>query len=145
MNTTREQRIQAQILYNCGHTYKAIAQTLHLSIRQIRYANKHRITPQKHNSGRQLLLNEGQIDLLIDYVSASKANRRTTFFDLGLVFECSEKAITNALHSRGYKRHVARRKPQILPKNQALRLAFAVEHLDWTKEQWGHILWTDET
>jgi hypothetical protein len=37
------------------------------------------------------------------------------------------------------------RKPPISAKNQQLRLQFALEHLNWTDEQWDEILWSDET
>lgn len=57
----------------------------------------------------------------------------------------SEGMIRTALHNRGYGRYLARRKPPISAKNQKLRVAFATEHLNWTKEQWSQILWSDES
>ena len=37
------------------------------------------------------------------------------------------------------------RKPPITEKNQQLRLAWALEHVDGTMDQWYNILCTDET
>jgi hypothetical protein len=37
------------------------------------------------------------------------------------------------------------RKPPITEKNRRLRLQWALEHVNWTLEQWYQILWTDET
>ena len=45
----------------------------------------------------------------------------------------------------GYHRRVARKKPPISETNRLLRLAWAIEHENWTREQWNTILWTDET
>ena len=56
-----------------------------------------------------------------------------------------EYAIRSALRRAGYKRYVALRKPPISEKNRQLRLEFALEHLNWTDEQWDAILWSDET
>jgi hypothetical protein len=57
----------------------------------------------------------------------------------------SEGMIRTALRHRGYGRYIARRKPDVSAKNQEFRLAFATEHLTWTKEQWSQILWSDES
>ena len=37
------------------------------------------------------------------------------------------------------------RKPPISVTNQAIRLAWAQEHLTWNDEDWKRVLWTDET
>ena len=57
----------------------------------------------------------------------------------------SEGIITHALALRGYGRHIALGKPGLSEASKRKRLAFAVEHLDWTIEQWFSILWSDET
>lgn len=44
-----------------------------------------------------------------------------------------------------FQQYIARTKPSISECNRQLRLAWADEHPDWTKEQWNKILWTDET
>jgi hypothetical protein len=53
--------------------------------------------------------------------------------------------IATALRNAGFKRYVARCKPPISIKNQKRRLAFAIEHVNWTWDQWARILWSDET
>lgn len=40
----------------------------------------------------------------------------------------------------GYYRRVARKKPLILEVNRLLRLAWAIEYENWTREQWNTIL-----
>jgi hypothetical protein len=91
------------------------------------------------------LLNDEEIDTLCDFVCASRKNRRITWFEISLLWGCSEKAIDNAFKSRGFHRRIAWKKPVISEKNRVLRLQWAIEHLDWTPEQWAEILWTDKT
>lgn len=50
-----------------------------------------------------------------------------------------------ALRKEGFARRIARRKPLISEVNRLLRLQWALEHLNWTREQWNTILWSDET
>ena len=57
----------------------------------------------------------------------------------------SESAVRSGLRRVGYKRYVALRKPLILEKNRQLRLEFALEHVNWSDEQWDAILRSDET
>ena len=54
-------------------------------------------------------------------------------------------AIRTALLREGFYRRLAMRKPPITEKNRILRYNWAVEHVNWTIEQWYEILWTDET
>ena len=42
-------------------------------------------------------------------------------------------------------RAVRRKKPPLSEANRIKRLAWAIEHKDWTDEQWGQILWSDES
>jgi transposase len=53
--------------------------------------------------------------------------------------------IKKTLYRLGFRRQVARRKPPITEETRQKRLAFALEHIDWTLDQWRTILWTDET
>ena len=143
---TRDQCVTIHALRAYGHkTYSAIAQDVKCSENQVRYAINHQVTPQKHHSGRHLLLSEAEINDLINFVCVSRQNRRMTWLEIAGIWNCSEKAIANALKSEGFFRRVARKKPPISEANRIKRLTWAKEHLDWTIEQWAMILWTDET
>ena len=134
--STRDKRLQAYTLHELGHfSYRQIAKRIHLTLPQVQYAYVHRITPQHHHSGRHLLLNDEEINTLCDFVCASRKNRRITWFEISLLWGCSEKAIDNAFKSRGFHRRIAWKKPVISEKNRVLRLQWAIEHLDWTPEQ----------
>lgn len=62
-----------------------------------------------------------------------------------LGWDVSEDTIRHALRKAGFSRRVTRQKPSISEANRLLRLAWAREHVNWTKEQWESILWSDET
>lgn len=53
--------------------------------------------------------------------------------------------IRKALRARGYNRRRALRKPPCSEKTKQRRLAWALEHVNWTPVQWCSLLWTDET
>jgi len=44
----------------------------------------------------------------------------------------------------GYWRRVARKKPFLDERKKGLRLAFAMAHREWTREDWRRVIWTDE-
>ena len=59
--------------------------------------------------------------------------------------EVGPESIKSALYRRGYRRRSALRKPPLSDANIQARLLWAIEHKDWTSEQWNLILWSDET
>ena len=61
------------------------------------------------------------------------------------VLKCSYHVVRTALQNAGYARRVARRKPPISERVRNLRLQWAIEHVNWTQEDWQKILWSDET
>jgi transposase len=75
--TSRDERLRAYTLYfDAGFTQAEIALQLNLTSRQVQYALAYRITPQKQMTGRKVLLNTPQRKRLIEWVTASKENRR---------------------------------------------------------------------
>jgi ketohexokinase/beta-glucosidase len=72
-----------------------------------------------------------------------------TFYELAIGpfahFNVGEKAIRHCLELRGYKRRVALSKPPLTEKHKEDRLRWAIEHANWSFEQWCAILWSDET
>lgn len=74
---TRDERLKVQTLYfDAGFTQDQIALQLKLTPRQVQYALDHRLTPQKSRCGRKPFLNTPQRKRLIEWVTASRDNRR---------------------------------------------------------------------
>ena len=143
----RDLRLQVHTLKDLGWKYSKIAEYLKITIRQVQYASTHRPTPLKHQCGRKSTIDAESLQILVDFVCASQENRQLPYCQIPwkLGWDVSEEAIRYALKKEGFSRKVARRKPPISEKNRLLRLAWAYEHLNWTKEQWETILWSDET
>jgi hypothetical protein len=75
-HTTRDQRLQIQTLHDAGLTYEQIRKHISdVSLHQIGYAVANRITPKKR-SGRPTFLTQEEIAMIIEWVCASKQNRR---------------------------------------------------------------------
>lgn len=146
--STRDERLRIQTLYfDAGWTQAQIALQLNLTRDQVRYALQHRITPQKTRSGCKPLLNTPQRKRLIEWVTSSSNNRQVPWPEIPalLGWDCGVKAIRAAFKKEGYTRACARQKPPLTYANQISRLCWAIEHEDWTEEQWFSLLWTDET
>ena len=146
--TSRDDRLRIETLYfDTNWTQPEIALQLNLTLNQIKYALAHRLTPQKTRAGRKALLNTPQRRRLIEWVTASKENRQVAWPEIPalLGWDCGIKAIRAAFKKEGYVRATARQKPPLTYTNQIQRLEWAIEHEDWTEEQWFSVLWTDET
>jgi hypothetical protein len=132
---TRDERLRIQLLKELNWKQAAIAEHENVSIRQVSWAINHRATPQKQRCGTKSKLNSIQIQILIQFISASRINRRMPYFQVAAVLDwpdVGEYAIQHALEKEGYHRRVGRVKPPISEKNRVLRLAWAEEHLIWT-------------
>ena len=122
----RDERLRIQTLYfDAGWTQEAIALQLNLSLGQIKYALSHRITPQKHCTGRKIRLNTPQRKRLIEWVTASKANRRVPWPEIPLILglDYGEYAIRTAFKKEGYTRRSTCQKPPLSKDNRKARLA----------------------
>lgn len=144
----RDDRLRAQTLYfTAKWTVDEIALQLNLTRDQVKYALRHRITPQKTRSGRHPLLGPIERKQLVEWVCANKENRRVRWSQIPGIFgwNCAEYAIATAFKKEGFDRYSAVRKPKLTEKHAAARLQWARDHEHWTIEQWLQILWTDES
>ena len=115
----------------CGLNTTQIMAMLELTRRQVLYALDTPPTPQHKKAGRPPILNAEQRQHLVDFVYASKKNRRMNYQELAKEFwywDAGYKAIKAALDREGFHLRWAMRKPPISEKNRKLRLAFAKEH-----------------
>ena len=147
---TRDERLRIQTLYQADWKIDAIYAQLrphiqNLSLRQIEYTCRFtHPTPQKR-SGRPPLLTNEQANELITFIRTSKITRRLSHLQLVLHFGWGVEAVKGCLERAGYERYIARTKPPLSEANCRTRKDWAEKHLNWTREQWFTILWTDKT
>lgn len=55
------------------------------------------------------------------------------------------QTVRNRLNDKGYKGHVAVKKPWLSSKNIKKRLSWANDHSSWSIEEWKRVLWSDES
>ena len=145
---TRDDRLRIHTLFfHAGFTKNEIALQLNLTLEQVKYALRHRITPQKRRSGRRPLLGPLERKQLIEWVCASAKNRRTPWAQIPAIFgwDCHVYAIETAFKAEGFARRSALKKPDLTQTHANARLIWALEHVHWTLEDWASILWSDET
>jgi hypothetical protein len=103
---------------------------LNLNTRQVLKALEEPATPKK-STGRPPTLGIKQCQQLVDFVCASKKNRRMTYKELADEFfnwDIGAKGIKAALDREGFSSRWAMRKPPISETNRKKRLQFAQEH-----------------
>jgi hypothetical protein len=146
--TSRDDRLRIRTLYyDAGWSIDDLLLQLPFTQHQLYYALETRPTPQKHTCGRHVLLDTPHRKQLVAWATASSANRDVPWAELpkNLGRKCSSYAIRTAFKKEGYVRGVRRKAPPLSKKNQDARLAWALEHVEWSEEQWDSILWSDET
>ncbi|PQE05349.1 transposable element tc1 transposase protein [Rutstroemia sp. NJR-2017a BVV2] len=145
---TRDDRLRVQTLfYHAGFTKDEIALQLNLSLRQVKYALMHQLTPQKRRTGRRPFLGPNERRQLVEWVCASAKNRRIPWDQIPAIFgwDCHVYAIETAFKLEGFKRCTALKKPDLTAQHAAIRLNWALEHVHWTVEEWAQILWSDKS
>ena len=57
----------------------------------------------------------------------------------------SDITVWRILRSAGFRKTKPTRKPDLTPEMKKARLQFALDHKDWTIEDWKKVIWSDET
>ena len=135
--TSRDDRLRIRTLYyDVGWLIDDLLLQLPFTQHQLYYALETRPTPQKHTCGRHVLLDTPHRKQLVAWATASSANRDVPWAELlrNLGWKCSSYAIRTAFKKEGYVRGVRRKAPPLSKKNQDARLAWALEHVEWSEE-----------
>ncbi len=114
---SRDDRLRIHTLYYDADWTVADILLSHpqLTQRQVYYALNHRPTPQKHLSGRHILLDTLHRKYLVEWVSQSSFTRDVPWVELPkwLEWNCRGYAIRAAFKKEGYTRALRRMKPPI--------------------------------
>jgi DDE superfamily endonuclease len=148
LDTTRDLRLQIKAALLFKIPYKDICAQFNVTERQIRWAKRHRVTPQKNKCGGKVKLMTPQRNTLDSWIAQSPSHRRIALHKLprNIPQLCAgEKAIRTALQTLQYSRRRSPRKgfsenPRVI----AERLAFAREAINWTRDELFNTMFTDE-
>ena len=116
-----------------------------------RILKKKQTTPETHPTseqptcGRKRLLSARDESQLIRYMMKNPYDTIThVTAQLFGSRNISRMTVTRVLKRHGLGLYKSPAKPQVSPKNKKARLDFAIEHKDWTAEQWKNVLFTGE-
>jgi hypothetical protein len=145
--TTRDKRIQIQTALLFKVPWKEIREKLDVTDHQIKWARKHRPTPQKAQHLR-LKLRTPQKQMLEQFFLESPSHRHIPFRripDLLPELDAKEEAIHAAARELGYCRRKAHKKGfSDDPRVWAQRLAFAEEGITWDRDRVQRQMFSDE-
>ncbi|KAK8090820.1 transposable element tc1 transposase [Apiospora phragmitis] len=141
---TNDDRQRIRTLYSEGNKTKAeIHDITGFSIDQIKTTIKAPSSNVAKRSGRPRVLSRKQEKELVSFVTSSKEGRKASFLQLSVILFQSlfrVYVIRSTLRRLGFKRYTAPQKPPISETNRQKRLAWALEHKDWTPKQWARVL-----
>ena len=128
------------------HTLREITQIINIPKSTVDDINTRGTGISKPRSGRPRKLSPRDIRQIIRHIRTNKHTRRLSLSTLkkDLHLSVHEHTIHSALQQAGYFHRVARHRPYLNKLDRSRRLKFAKEHRDWTKEQWAHVLFSDE-
>ncbi|KIN09120.1 hypothetical protein OIDMADRAFT_48949 [Oidiodendron maius Zn] len=149
LDTTRDQRIAIKTALLFKVPWSKIRQELHVTNRQIQYANRHRVTPQKRKCGPKAKVSTPRRRALEAWLLESPSRRHIPWRQIPLCApefsDIGKQAIHTAMQSLGYCRRVARRKgfsddPEVMHQ----RLEFARQAINWSQERLYSQIFSDE-
>jgi transposase len=135
-----------QRLKEQGWKQKDIAAEMGWSAARVSYLLKQPITPKKR-SGRPPKFNTTERQSIVQFIESSSEARDLPWGQVSIQFGAGQRghAMSAALKKEGYQRRVARKKPLLTAAMRASRLKWAQEMIQFTKEDWRNVLWTDES
>ncbi|EKV10534.1 hypothetical protein PDIG_55890 [Penicillium digitatum PHI26] len=143
----RDTAIQVLTLDSIDWSKQRIADYLGITRNQVRWAIARGTPTPRKPPGRVPKLIRSEVDDIITFITTNEINRRLSYEKLIniLSLNISVDTLRRTLASRGYNRRVALGRPDIKEKNLLERLTWARAHVNWTRDDWCRIIWTDET
>jgi len=144
--TTYKQRCFIHALrFEAGWSYERIAESQDIPKSTVWDICQAPATPKKR-SGRPFSVDTPTRRRLVGTATRDAEHRRMPYTDIAYLcgVGASERTLRKAFALEGYHRRKARKKPLLKPPQKEKRLRFALAHQGWTREDWRHVLWTDE-
>lgn len=112
-----------------------------------RYKKRGDPTPRNELKGRHRKLSDTDITALS--ISLKKYPFLPAHYHQEMLLragvEVSPRSVLNYAKEMGIKSRIPARKPLLNEKNKKLRLKWAKEKKNWTKEDWNKVIWSDES
>uniref|UniRef100_A0A4W4F6N2 Transposase Tc1-like domain-containing protein n=1 Tax=Electrophorus electricus TaxID=8005 RepID=A0A4W4F6N2_ELEEL len=137
---TEGERTLIKKLIGEGKMYKEVQKIIGCSAKMISNALKWQTKPETHGRKRNTTIH---VDQRITRM-AKKHPMISSREIKNLQLPVSTATIRRCLHEAKLLARNPRKVP-LLKKDVLKRLQFAKEHIDWPKEKWWSILWTDES
>lgn len=137
--------------HKAGLGYKTISKNLEVKVTTVgaivRKWKKDKITVNHHRSGAPRKISPRGVSMIVRTV---QANPRTTRNELVNDLKeagtfVTKRTVTNTLRRSGLRSCSARKVPLLKKNHVQARLKFANDHLNDSADDWGKVLWSDET
>jgi hypothetical protein len=131
-----------------GWSLKKISVQLKIPRSTVAWHRKKMNIKSKDLGGRPKLLTERDENFCLKQITTGKSK---TVVDLSkelnrrFKISASTDTISRALKNKGMKSGEKKKKPLLSQKNIKARLDFARSHQNWTKDDWGRVIFSDET
>ncbi|KAJ2898738.1 hypothetical protein MKZ38_003691 [Zalerion maritima] len=126
-HSTRDQRIQVEILMRAGHNFARIMELTGLTYNQVRYVSnavRNGDLEPRPRTGRPRMLSEEQVKQLVEFVNASEENKNMAYKRIpeAMGWDCTHHAIRHALRRAGMGKAVRQKQEQDQKQQQQQRL-----------------------
>jgi len=147
---TQENLLRIAALWDAGNTVQEIAAQVHCSIKTARrwvqkynVGEGHLFQDKRHFNVGQRHTIPAEDETIIQHMKANPfqpANKIPAALGLNV----SGRIAQMRLHAAGLKCRKAAKKPLLTPRHKDQRVDFAMNHLDFTDEEWQKVIWMDE-
>jgi len=106
------------------------------------------ISKENRHGGQPSKLSDGDTRCLIRQIATGRmdnAVEATQYINEHLTQPVNPQTVRNALKKNDYVAVVKVKRPLLTKAHRQRRLKWALEHQNWTVEDWKRVLWTDET
>lgn len=126
---------------------EVIATSMGLPRSTVQSVLKSGIEEVKKQVGRKPAITDEIRKRLIARATLDAVHRRMPYERIAQLegVQAGRKALMAAFKKESYGRRVATAKPLLTQAQKQARLAWAIEHLHWTPQQWAQVVWTDES